>query len=156
MANVVELEKRVKERTIAYVLGKVGEWRKYYEDGLTDEHGELTKLTLDESANRVRLSRKTLDDYYAQIRRGKELGFDFEGEKDAKMGQLRKFVKAHKKRGTSTTAPAANKLSLDISSMAADVVAAAAAACSDTYNGLQSADAAPPSPKEIVVEEEEE
>lgn len=66
--------------------------------GFENSSGELEKLTLDESAQKVKLSRKTLDDYFAQIRRGRELGFDFEANSKAKMGMLRQFVKANKKK----------------------------------------------------------
>ena len=88
-----DIEKRVKERSICYVVKKVQDWRRCYEVGVDNPETGRRKLSLDESANYVRLSRKTLDDYYAQIRRGQQLGFDFEANKEAKMGTLRKFVR---------------------------------------------------------------
>ena len=51
------------------------------------------KYTLDQAANIIGISRKTLDDYYLQLRRAEELGFNFEENKNKKMGVLRKFVK---------------------------------------------------------------
>lgn len=41
----------------------------------------------------VGISRKTLDDYYLQLRRAEDLGFDFDANKNKKMGVLRKYVK---------------------------------------------------------------
>jgi len=41
----------------------------------------------------VGISRKTLDDYYLQIKRAKYLQFDFNRHINSKMGILRKFVK---------------------------------------------------------------
>lgn len=58
-------EKRVKERTIEYVIDKVKKWRDIYENGVKNEMGELVKPNLDVAAYLVQLSRKTLDDYYA-------------------------------------------------------------------------------------------
>lgn len=60
-------------------------WRQLHE-------GE-EKLNLDVAAQRVGIARKTLDDYHLQLRRARRLGFDFEKNKFAKMGFLRKFVK---------------------------------------------------------------
>lgn len=51
------------------------------------------KLTLDESAMRIGISRKTLEDYYKQLRDGCRYKFDFARHKDEKMGVLRTFVK---------------------------------------------------------------
>ncbi len=78
-------EKRVKEREIKFVREKVCEWRKLHEVG--------DKLNLDQAANVIGISRKTLDDYFLQLRRADDLGFDFEDNKNKKMGVLRKFVK---------------------------------------------------------------
>ena len=41
----------------------------------------------------VGLSRKTLDDYFAQIKKAEINGFNFEKNANSKMGVLRKFVK---------------------------------------------------------------
>ena len=78
-------EKRIKERLISDVIEKVNEWRKLHEEG--------SKINLDKAANVVRISRKTLDDYNLQMRRARELGFDFSKHLHDKMGVLRKFVK---------------------------------------------------------------
>ncbi|EGR32723.1 hypothetical protein IMG5_072670, partial [Ichthyophthirius multifiliis] len=86
-------EKRVKERQIQYVKEKVDEWRKLYQNGYTNQKGENLKLNLDLAASMVGLSRKTLDDYFSQIKKAEKLGFDFQLHKEEKMGMLRKYVK---------------------------------------------------------------
>jgi hypothetical protein len=37
-------------------------WRQYYE-GFIDENGNLVKISLEDSANKLDISKKTLDDY---------------------------------------------------------------------------------------------
>ncbi|KAL4482134.1 hypothetical protein ABPG72_014947 [Tetrahymena utriculariae] len=86
-------EKRVKERQISYVKGKVDEWRNLYDNGFTNSRGEIEKVNLDVAAQIVGLSRKTLDDYYAQLRKAQKYGFDFDTNSSEKMGTLRKYVK---------------------------------------------------------------
>lgn len=41
----------------------------------------------------VGLAKKTLDDYYYQLRMAQTYGFDFERHKNDKIGVLRRFVK---------------------------------------------------------------
>lgn len=48
---------------------------------------------MESAASRVGLSKKTLDDYYYQLRLAEQFGFDFEFHKDSKIGVLRRFVK---------------------------------------------------------------
>ena len=55
---------------------KVNLWRSYYEQGYNLD-GKVVKVNLDISANMVGLSRKTLDDYYAILRKADTLGFEF-------------------------------------------------------------------------------
>jgi hypothetical protein len=59
--------KRSKERKIGYIIEKVFLWRKLY-NGFTDERGNLIKLTLEEAAEKVGISKKSLDDYLIQLR----------------------------------------------------------------------------------------
>lgn len=44
------------------------------------------------------VSKKSLDDYLLQLRFGKKFGFDFESNKDNKVGVLRMFVKQEKEK----------------------------------------------------------
>ncbi len=83
-------EKRVKERQIKEVMELVERWRGY--------HDGKEKLNLDVAANKVKIARKTLDDYHLCLRRAKYYNFDFEGNKFEKMGFLRKFIREQKEK----------------------------------------------------------
>jgi len=50
------------------------------------------KFNLQVSAKKLRMSKKTLDDYYLQLCRAQFLKFDFFKYKNKKMGFLRRFV----------------------------------------------------------------
>ena len=91
LANPMRPEKkRSKERVISDVITYCKEWRRIYR-GASENSGN--KLTLDDSAGVIGISRKTLEDYYLHLRNGKKLGFDFLKFKDSKMGVLRNFVR---------------------------------------------------------------
>jgi hypothetical protein len=63
---------------------------------MVDNHGKRV-YTLETAANKVGLAKKTLDDYYYQLRQAEYYGFDFQTHKEDKIGVLRRFVKqAHK------------------------------------------------------------
>lgn len=64
-----EREKRVKERMIGYCFDKVQQWRKYYKEGIPNERGVRMRVNLDQAAEYVGLSRKTLDDYHQQFKK---------------------------------------------------------------------------------------
>ena len=88
--------RRAKERKIGSVVKKVYIWRKLY-SGFQDEQGRTIKLTLEEAAKKVGISKKSLDDYLIQLRNGRNLGFNFNEHQNDKIGVLRSFVKKHKK-----------------------------------------------------------
>lgn len=50
-------------------------------------------MSLDNAAIKVGVSKKSLDDYLAQLRAGRQFGFDFNLNKNKKIGELRHFVK---------------------------------------------------------------
>lgn len=56
---------------------------------------EIANISLKNSASYVGLSKKTLDDYFLVIRIGEELGYDFEGNLNEKIGHLRHFIRNH-------------------------------------------------------------
>ena len=85
--------KRVKERCIGEVFEKVTKWRKLFDDGITTDRGVSKKINLEVAASMIGISRKTLDDYYLQIKRATQMGFDFKAHSDKKMGFLRNYVK---------------------------------------------------------------
>lgn len=56
----------------------------------------LKKWTLEEAANKVGITKKSLDDYLLQLRFGKKFGYDFKKNRMQKVGVLRLFVKLEK------------------------------------------------------------
>jgi hypothetical protein len=66
-------------------------------NGYYDEKQELKRMSLEDAANKVGVSKKSLDDYLSQIRLGRYNGFDFNKNKDQKVGKLRLFNKDIKK-----------------------------------------------------------
>jgi hypothetical protein len=87
----------VKERKISTIILKVDEWRQLYKHGKCLADGTIKKYSLEEAAQEVGISKKSLDDYLLQLRFAREHGFDFNANKDSKVGVLRKFVKDIKK-----------------------------------------------------------
>ena len=71
-------------------------WRKLYA-GFQDDKGRNVKLTLEDAAKTVGISKKSLDDYLTQLRNGKNLGFNFNKHQNDKIGVLRSFIKKNKK-----------------------------------------------------------
>lgn len=67
-------------------------------NGYYDEKQELKRMSLEDAATQVGVSKKSLDDYLSQIRLGRYNGFDFNKNKDEKVGKLRYFNKEIKSR----------------------------------------------------------
>ena len=65
-----------RERTIGYVVEKVTQWRRLY-NGFYDENFYHHRMSLEAAAQRVGISKKSLDDYLAQLRAGRQFGYDF-------------------------------------------------------------------------------
>lgn len=84
--------KRAKERKIGDIIKKVYLWKKLYE-GITDKKCNHIRLTLQDAAEKADISKKSLDEYYNQLKFGKIFGFDFNKHKNDKVGVLRGFVK---------------------------------------------------------------
>lgn len=57
------------------------------------------KINLQEAAAIIGISKKSLDDYYYQLRLGEKYGFDFKCHLDDKIGILRMFIKDVKPKG---------------------------------------------------------
>jgi hypothetical protein len=62
----------------------------------------LQRWSLEDAAKKVGVSKKSLDDYLLQLRFGKKYGFDFESNRNEKVGVLRSFVKEKKKNNSTT------------------------------------------------------
>ena len=65
-------------------------------NGLPDGDGNIIRYSLEDSAQKVGISKKSLDDYLLQLRFGRKFGFNFNKYKDSKVGALRAYVKKHK------------------------------------------------------------
>jgi len=83
------------ERTVADVIHKVTQWRSLY-SGVIDKENKYRRLSLEEAALYVQVSKKSLDDYQKLLISGRNLGYDFNTFKNEKINHLRKFVKQHK------------------------------------------------------------
>ena len=59
------------------------------------------KVNLQEAAAMIGISKKSLDDYYYQLRLGEKYGFDFRENMEQKVGFLRTFIKEVKPTGKS-------------------------------------------------------
>ena len=95
--NMSDSHKR--ERKIGYIIEKVYAWRKLY-NGFRDEKNNFIKFDLENSAKKIDVSKKSLDDYLLQIRMGRKYGFDFDKNKYKKIGVLREFVKKEMEKDT--------------------------------------------------------
>ena len=84
-----------RERRIGYVVEKVLAWRRLY-NGFYNENGEHTKYDLEKAAKILGISKKSLDDYLLQIRLGRKYGFDFNNNRNNRVGVLRIFVRKKK------------------------------------------------------------
>jgi hypothetical protein len=58
---------------------------------------------LEEAARLVGIAKKSLDDYFGQLRLGELYGFNFKKNLEKKFGMLRAFVKKHKERTSKST-----------------------------------------------------
>lgn len=86
--------KRTKERSIEEIIQKVSLWRRLYNGVL--RNGNLVRYSLEDAAQKVHVSKKSLDDYLLQLRFGKKYNFDFQNNKQSKVGILRSYVKKMK------------------------------------------------------------
>jgi len=61
-------QKRTKERKIGEILEKVLQWRRLYNGTPDPKTGQMVKMSLEDAAQKVGISKKSLDDYLLQIR----------------------------------------------------------------------------------------
>ena len=76
---------------MGYVIEKVAQWRRLY-NGYYDNDFNHHRMSLERAADKVCVSKKSLDDYLAQLRAGRRFGYDFNSNKDKRVGDLRRFV----------------------------------------------------------------
>ena len=72
-------------------------WRELYTTGELDPLGQHKQVSLDEAAKHVKISKKSLDDYFLQLKNGQKNGFNFNEHKNDKIGILRAYNKKNKK-----------------------------------------------------------
>lgn len=77
-------------------LKQVIDWRNLY-SGIIGNNNQQIKLSLEDAAKEVNISKKSLDDYLFQIRFGYNCGFNFNEHYNDKVGVLRDFVRQKKK-----------------------------------------------------------
>eukprot|EP00826_Nyctotherus_ovalis_P065189 TRINITY_DN9578_c0_g2_i5.p3 TRINITY_DN9578_c0_g2~~TRINITY_DN9578_c0_g2_i5.p3 ORF type:complete len:103 (-),score=37.85 TRINITY_DN9578_c0_g2_i5:94-402(-) len=62
-----------------------------------DGNGDSVRYSLEEAAEKVGISKKSLDDYMLQLKLGRKYGFNFQENKDKNVGVLRTFIKERRK-----------------------------------------------------------
>lgn len=68
-------------------------------------HTKNKKLSLTEAAKLIGISKKTLDDYFLQLRLGELYGFPFQDNLDQKVGVLRAHIRKHEQKELETRLP---------------------------------------------------
>jgi hypothetical protein len=86
---------RSRERTVAEAINLVKKWR-FLHLNCAKPNNSKKKVNLQEAAKMLGVSKKSLDDYYCQLRLAEMYVFDFERNLNEKMGFLRGFVKEMK------------------------------------------------------------
>lgn len=81
-------KERSKERVIFEVIEIVKRWREIHQS-----KNNLKKVSLQEAAKIVGLPKKSLDDYYYQLRLGEKYDFDFRAHLFDRIGVLRTYLK---------------------------------------------------------------
>jgi len=84
------VKERSKERTIGECIDLVRKWRMLHLRGV---NCDKPKFSLAEAARRVGVSKKSLDDYYYQLRLGEFYNFNFTANLLEKIGVLRAYVR---------------------------------------------------------------
>lgn len=86
---------RSRERTVGEAISLVKKWRSLHLN-CTKPNNNTKKVNLQEAAKMLGVSKKSLDDYYCQLRLAELYQFDFGQHLNEKMGVLRSFVKERK------------------------------------------------------------
>ncbi|CAD8155833.1 unnamed protein product [Paramecium octaurelia] len=104
MDNEIQIHnkvKRIKERYVHEAMLLVEHWRSLYQQPYL-QNGRQLKITLDKAAEIVGIPRKTLEDYYYQLKKA-EILVDLQNFKNCKIGVIRRIVKESKKQSETTT-----------------------------------------------------
>lgn len=87
-----------RNKNLKTILEKVAQWRKIHIES-------KKKITLEEAAKIIGISRNTLDDYYFVIKTAEKYGFNFQDNFDHPFQNLRKFVKERENKNTPSILP---------------------------------------------------
>jgi len=94
-ANLKEEKKtkirRGNERGIGEVIDALDKWKQLYTQGRINKMGAYEKYSRYDAAKILKIPKKTLDDYAAQVKVAKNNNFDFQLHCKEKFGILRKF-----------------------------------------------------------------
>ena len=85
-------ESNKRTRKIGEVVKIVYAQRKFF-NGYFNDEGEKLKYNLEEASQKVKIKRKTLDDYLKQLRKARENKFDFNKYKNENIAFLRNKIK---------------------------------------------------------------
>lgn len=86
---------RSRERSVGEAIDLVKKWRNLHLN-CTKPNNNKKKINLQEAAKMLGVSKKSLDDYYCQLRLAEMYDFDFGKHLQEKMGVLRSYVKERK------------------------------------------------------------
>eukprot|EP00826_Nyctotherus_ovalis_P051680 TRINITY_DN6469_c0_g3_i1.p1 TRINITY_DN6469_c0_g3~~TRINITY_DN6469_c0_g3_i1.p1 ORF type:complete len:243 (-),score=51.09 TRINITY_DN6469_c0_g3_i1:497-1225(-) len=94
--GMLKEEKKVKirrgnERGIGEVVDALSRWKQLYTEGKIGKDGIREKYSRHDAAKVLKMPKKTLDDYAAQVKLAKSNNFDFQLHCKEKFGILRKF-----------------------------------------------------------------
>eukprot|EP00347_Sterkiella_histriomuscorum_P008517 403344799 len=96
-ADMSKGSRRTKERKIGEVILAVKKWRELYTVGEKQPDGTFKQQSLEDAASKVGISKKSLDDYFLQLKNGQRNGFNFNEHKNDKIGILRAYNKKNRK-----------------------------------------------------------
>ena len=93
----IKTKKRDRRSTRIKIIAGKEESNYKYSYIRNNDDNKFIKYSLDEAAEKINVSKKSLDDYLLQIRLGRKCGFNFDDNKNEKIGTLRAFVEKNKK-----------------------------------------------------------
>ncbi|CDW90039.1 p21-activated protein kinase-interacting protein 1-like [Stylonychia lemnae] len=96
-ADMSKGSRRTKERKIGEVILAVKKWRELYTVGERQPDQSFKQQSLEDAALKVGISKKSLDDYFLQLKNGQRNGFNFNEHKNDKIGILRAYNKKNRK-----------------------------------------------------------
>jgi hypothetical protein len=97
--NIGRAGKKSSERTLREVLKLISEWRRIHKEEtvVVDPTTQTCqRISLAQAAQKLGISKKSLDDYYMNLKYASSFGFNFNENLDIGFGLVRSFVKKYK------------------------------------------------------------